>query len=75
MGEKLKNLPFLGRTCTLVPVPKVGIGTHSIEENWYRYQKLGYQYPFTRERLVPIPNKGVPVPELPAILFLHTLHY
>ena len=28
MGEKWKNLPFLGRTHTLVPVLKVGTGTH-----------------------------------------------
>ena len=28
MGEKWQNLSFLGRTCTLVPVPKVGTGTH-----------------------------------------------
>ena len=28
VGEKWQNLPFLGRTRTLVPVPKVGTGTH-----------------------------------------------
>ena len=29
VGEKWKNLPFLGRSHTLVPVLKVGTGTHS----------------------------------------------
>ena len=43
VGEKWPNLSFLGRTHTLVPVPKVGTGTHSIEGKWYRYQKLGYR--------------------------------
>ena len=47
VGEKWQNLPFLPRTHTLVPVPKVGIGTHNAEGNWYRYQKLRYWYPFT----------------------------
>ena len=75
MGEKWKNMLFLGRTCTLVLVPKVGTDTYSIEGNWYRYQKLGYRYPFTKEGLVLVPNKGIPVPMLPATLFLHTLHY
>ena len=28
MGEKWQNLPFIGRTRTLVPVLKVGTGTH-----------------------------------------------
>ena len=28
MGEKWQNLPFLGNTHALVPVPKVGTGTH-----------------------------------------------
>ena len=28
MGEKWQNLPFLGRTRTLVPVPKVGTSNH-----------------------------------------------
>ena len=41
MGEKWQNLPFLGRTCTLVRVPKVGIGTHCTEGIWYWYQNLG----------------------------------
>ena len=75
VGEKWQNLSFLGRTCTLVPVSKVGTGTHSTEGNWYRYQKLGYRYLFTKEGLVPVSNKGVLVPMLPATLFLHTLHY
>ena len=60
VGEKLQNLPFMGRTRTLVLVPKVGTGTHSTEGNWYQYQKLGYRYLFTREGLVPVTNKGVP---------------
>ena len=29
----------------------------------------GYRYPFTRDGLVPVPNKGVPVPELPVTQF------
>ena len=74
MGEKLQNLSFIGRTHTLVPVPKVGSDTHCIEGNWYLYHLLGYRYPFTREGLVLVPNKGVPVPELPATLFLYPLH-
>ena len=74
MGEKWQNLPFLGGTRTLVSVPKVGIGTHSIEGNWYHHQKLGYQYPFTSKGLVPVLNKGVPIPELPVTLFLYPLH-
>ena len=45
-----------------------GTGTHSTEGKWYRY-------PFTREGLVPVPNKGVPIPMLPTTLFLHTLHF
>ena len=69
MGEKWQNLSFLGRTHTFVPIPKVGTGTHSTEGNWYRYQKLGYRYPFTREGLVPVPNKGVPM--LPTALILY----
>ena len=28
MGEKWQNLSFMGRTRTLVPVPKVGTGTN-----------------------------------------------
>ena len=28
MSEKWQNLPFLGKTCELVPIPKVGTGTH-----------------------------------------------
>ena len=28
VGEKWQNLPFLGRTHILVPVPNVGTGTH-----------------------------------------------
>ena len=28
VGEKWQNLPFLSRNRTLVPVPKVGTGTH-----------------------------------------------
>ena len=67
-GEKWQNLPFLGRIRTLVPVPKVGISTHSTEGNWYRY-------PFTSKGLVPVPIKVVPVPMLPVTLFFHTLHY
>ena len=74
VGEKWQNLLFLGKTRTLVPVPKVGTGTHSIERNWYRYQKLGYRYPFASKGLVPVPIKVVPVPELPATLFLFPLH-
>ena len=31
MGEKWKNLPFLGRTRALVPVPKVGTSTNWTE--------------------------------------------
>ena len=62
---------FMGRTRTLVPVPKVGTGTHSTEGNWYRYQKLGYRYPFTSKGLVPVPIKVVLVLELPATLFLY----
>ena len=27
-GEKWQNLPFLGKNRALVPVPKVGTGTH-----------------------------------------------
>ena len=73
-GEKWQNLPFIGRTCTLVPVPKVGTGTHCTEGNWYRYYKLGYRYPFTNKGLVPVPIKVVPVSELPATLFLYPLH-
>ena len=69
VGEKWQNLPFIGKTRILVPVPKVVTGTHSTEGNWYRYQKLEYRYPFTRDGLVPVPNKEVPVPELPATLF------
>ena len=69
MGEKWQNLPFLGRTHTLVPIPKVGTSTHCVEGIWYRYEKFGHQYPFTSKGLVP-----VPVPELPTTLFLHTLH-
>ena len=45
VGEKWKNLSFLRRTRTLVPLPKVGTGTHFLLGNWYRYQKLGYWYP------------------------------
>ena len=41
-----------------VLVPKVGTGTHYTEGNWYRYHLLGYRYPFTREGMVPVPNKG-----------------
>ena len=74
VGEKWKNLPFLGRTRTLVPVPRVGTSTHSTEGNWYRYQNLGYLYPFTSKGLVPVPIKVVLVPELPATLFLYPLH-
>ena len=74
MGEKWQNRPFMGKTRTLVPVPKVGTGTHSTKGNWYRYRNLGYRYPFTREGLVPIPNKGVPVPVLSTTLFLYPLH-
>ena len=54
--------------------PHIGIGTHSIEGNWYWYKKLGYRYPFTREGLVTVPNKGVSIPELPTTLFLYPLH-
>ena len=75
VGEKWQDLPVLGKTRNSVPVPKVvllvpigqrqsgagtdqsGIGTLSPVKDWYRY-------PFT--------SKGVvPVPELPATLFLH----
>ena len=31
VGEKWKNLPILGKTRTLVPIPKVGTGTHCTE--------------------------------------------
>ena len=41
MGEKWKNLPFLGRTHTLVLVPKVGTGTPSPVKDWYRYHQSG----------------------------------
>ena len=47
VGEKWKNLPFMGRTRIVVSVSKVGIGTHSAGGNWYWYQKLRYRYPFT----------------------------
>ena len=57
------------RTRTLAPVPKVGTSTHCVEEIWYQYKKFGHGYPFTSKGLV-----SVPVPELPATLFLHTLH-
>ena len=33
MGEKWQNLPFLGRTRTLVLVPKVGTSTHGERQN------------------------------------------
>ena len=69
VGEKWKNMPFLGKTCTLVLVLKVGTGTHSTEGNWYWYQKLGYWYQFNREGLVPVLNKGVLILELPTTLF------
>ena len=74
MGEKWKNLPFLGRPHTLVPVPKVGTGTHYAEGIWYQYQKLGYRYPFTSKELVPIPIKMVSVPMLLAALIFKPLH-
>ena len=45
VGKKWENLLFLGRTRTLVLVPKVGSGTHCTEGNWYRYQKLGCDAP------------------------------
>ena len=64
MGEKWQNLPFLGRTRTLVQVPKVGMGTES-----------GYRYPLDRGKVVPIPIKVVPVSMLPAALIFVPLHY
>ena len=33
MGEKWQNLSFLGRTRTLVPVPKVGTSTHGQKQS------------------------------------------
>ena len=71
MGEKWQNLPFLGKTRTLVPVPKVGTGTHWIETKWYRYRSMWYWYPFTSKGLVPLPIKVVPVSVsmLPTTLF------
>ena len=50
MGEKWQNLPFMSRTRTLVPVPKVGTGT-----------KSGYRYRLDRGKVVLIPIKVVPV--------------
>ena len=69
MGEKWQNLPFLGRTRTLVPIAKVGTGTHCTKGIWYQYQKIGYRYPFTSKGLVPVLIKVVSVPMLPATLF------
>ena len=62
-----KNLSFLGRTRKRVQVPKVGTNTHCAEGIWY-------WYPFTSRGLVPVPIKVVPIPMLPATLFLYPLH-
>ena len=64
VGEKWQNLPILGKTRTLVSVPKVGTGTNCKEENWYRYIKLGVPVPIHSEGLVLVLNKGAPVPDL-----------
>ena len=74
VGEKWQNLPFMSRIRTLVPIPKVATGTHCIEGNWYRYQKLRYRYSFTSKGLISVPIKVVLVPELPTTLFLYPLH-
>ena len=75
VGGNWQNLPFLGRTRTLVPASKVGTGTHCVERKWYQYQKKGYRYPFTSRGLVQEMIKVVPVPMLPATLFLYPLYY
>ena len=41
MGEKWKNLLFLGRTRTLVPVPKVGTGTHGQRQSGTKTDQSG----------------------------------
>ena len=42
--EKWQNLPFLGKNHVLVPVPKVGTGTHDTKQKWYWYQTGWYRY-------------------------------
>ena len=79
MGEKCQNLPFMGRTRTLVSVQKVGTDT----KNGYRYPLdkgkvvsvpiKWYWYPFTRKGLVPVPINVVSVPMLPVALIFVTL--
>ena len=59
MGEKWKNLPFLGKTCVLVSVTMD-------RDKWYRYQKLVVPEPIHRTGLVPVLIKVVTVPMLPA---------
>ena len=41
VGEKWQNLPFLGRTRTLVPVPKVGTGTHGQRQSGINTNQSG----------------------------------
>ena len=43
VGEKWKNLPFLGRTAI---------------QYQYWYQKRGYWYPLDRGKVVPVPKFG-----------------
>ena len=66
MGEKWQNMPFLGKTCVLVPVPKVGTGN--------RYQKKVVPVPKDSGTGTHSQKGLVLVPMLPATLIFVPLH-
>ena len=73
MSEKWQNLPFLGSTHVLVPVPKVGTGTHDQKQSGTGTNKV-VSVPIHRTGLVPVPIKVVSVPMLLAALIFVPLH-
>ena len=66
-------MPFLGRTCVLVPVPKVGTSTHGQRQSGVG-TTLVVPVPNHRKGLVPVLTKVVPVPMLPAALIFVFVH-
>ena len=74
MSEKRQNLPFLDRTHVLVPVPKVGTGTHGQKQGGIGTNKV-VPVPIHKTWLVPVPIKGVPVSMLLAALIFVSVHY
>ena len=60
-------MPFLGRTCVLVSISKVGTGTHGQRQSGTG-TTLVVSVPNHIKGLVPVPTKVVPVLMLPKTL-------